>query len=118
MPRYIILRQSHTARDSFDTVKEVLRQAHLWEKKGDGRIPEWEALPQGAKGGENFNRAAAFVAKQLNEDRDVVGLVDEVDPCMMNPLLSKGWSTLIAMLVMAFPEVRWHFLVVTGRPSL
>jgi hypothetical protein len=34
----------------------------------------------------------------------------------MNPLLANGWSTLVAMLVLAFPEVRWHVLVLSGRP--
>jgi len=118
MPRYAILRQAHTQSPAFDAAKEVLRQAHLWEEKGDGEIPEWEAFPQGVNGGENFDRAAAFVSAQLGGERDVVTLVDEVDPALMNPLMSKGWSTLIAMLVLAFPEVRWHFLVVTGRPDM
>ena len=117
MPRYLILRQSHTSPESFGAVKEVLRQAHLWEDKGDGEIPEWEAFPQGAIGNENFDRAAAFVSARLKKDGEVIALVDEVDPSLMNPLMSKGWSTLIAMLVMAFPEVRWHFLVVMGRPG-
>ena len=117
MPRYLILRQSHTLPDSFEAVKEVLRQTHLWEEKGDGEIPEWEALPLGTAGGANFDRAAAFVAPHLGKERDVAAIVDEVDPAQMNPLMSKGWSTVIAMLVMAFPEVRWHFLVVTGRPG-
>ena len=116
MPRFLIIRQSHTPPESFGAVKEVLRQAHLWERKGDGIIPEWEALPQGVSGGENFDRAAAFISSHLGKERDVVALVDEVDPTLMNPLMSKGWSTLVAMLVLAFPEVRWHFLVVTGRP--
>jgi hypothetical protein len=117
MPRYLILRQSHTPPESFGAVKEVLRQGHLWQEKGDGKIPEWEAFPQGATSSEYFDRAAAFISVQLDEERSVVALVDEVDPALMNPLMSKGWSTLIAMLVMAFPEVRWHFLVVTGRPK-
>ena len=117
MPRYLILRQSHTPRESFDAVNEVLRQAHLWEQKGDGEIAELEILPQEASGGENFDRAAAFVSALLKEDGEVNALVDEVDPTLMNPLMSRGWSTLIAMLVMTFPDVRWHFLVVTGRPD-
>ena len=116
MPRFIIIRQSHTQPDAFDAVREVLRQAHSWEKE-DGRIKEWVALPQGTTGGGNFDRAAAFVSARLKKGGEVIALVDEVDPSLMNPLMSKGWSTLIAMLVLAFPEVRWHFLVVTGRPD-
>jgi len=44
-------------------------------------------------------------------------LVDEVDVTLLNPLRSNGWSSLIAMLILAFPEVRWVFLVVNGCPT-
>ncbi|MEI6604350.1 MAG: hypothetical protein WCP35_03495 [Verrucomicrobiota bacterium] len=117
MPAFFILRQVHTDISVFEAVKPTLRQNHLWESE-DGEIKEWVALPQGTTGGGNFDRAAAFVSARLKKGRELIALVDEVDPSQMNPLMSKGWSTLIAMLVLAFPEVRWHFLVVTGRPDM
>jgi hypothetical protein len=116
MPRHAILRQSHTKTTTFDPVVHSLRQAHLWESAGDGAIAEWVALPQGTTAGENFDRAAVFLTDQLGEGRILTVLVDEVDPLKLDPLMPYGWNTLIAMLVLAFPEVRWHFLTLTGRP--
>lgn len=117
MPRHAILRQSHTNKTAFDPVVHSLRQAHLWESAGDGEISEWVALPHGTTAGENFDRTAAFLTDQLGEGRILTVFVDEVDPLKLDPLMPYGWNTLIAMLVLAFPEVRWHFLTLTGRPE-
>lgn len=116
MPPYLIIRQSHTPAAAFAAVKESLRHAHLWGQE-DGEIPEWCALPQGTIGGENFERAAAFLEKHLKECPGFTVLVDEIDPLRLNPMRAYGWNTLIAMLILAFPELRWHFLVVTARPA-
>jgi hypothetical protein len=116
MPRFAILRQAHSSPELFDPVKRQLYNMHLWDEGSDGDIHEWFALTQGPLAGENFDRAASFIVKALNGGRSLTVLVDELNPLRMNPLLANGWPTLVAMLVLAFPEVRWHALVLSGRP--
>ena len=116
MPRLAILRQSHTSPELFAPVKQQLRDRNLWDESGDGRLEEWIAIRHGLRPGEQFDRAAAFLVKALDGGRILTVLVDEINPMLMNPLRANGWPTLVAMLVLAFPEVRWHFLVLTGRP--
>ena len=116
MPRLAILRQSHTSSELFAPVKQQLRDRNLWDESGDGRLEEWIAIRHGLRAGEQFDRAAAFLVKALDGGRILTVLVDEINPMLMNPLRANGWPTLVAMLVLAFPEVRWHFLVLTGRP--
>jgi hypothetical protein len=116
MPRLAILRQSHTSLELFAPVKQQLRDRNLWDESGDGRLEEWVAIRHGLRAGEQFDRAAAFLVKALDGGRILTVLVDEINPMLMNPLRANGWPTLVAMLVLAFPEVRWHFLVLTGRP--
>jgi hypothetical protein len=116
MPRLAILRQSHTSPELFAPVKQQLRDRNLWDESGDGRLEEWIAIRHGLRAGEQFDRAAAFLVKALDGGRILTVLVDEIDPMLMNPLRANGWPTLVSMLVLAFPEVRWHFLVRTGRP--
>lgn len=116
MPRYAILRQSLTSPELFTPVKQQLRDRNLWDQSGDGMLEEWVATPHGIRAGEQFDRAAAFLVKALDGGRILTVLVDEINPLLMNPLRANGWPTLVAMLVLAFPEVRWHGLVLTGRP--
>jgi hypothetical protein len=116
MPRYAILRQSHTSPELFAPVKQQLRDRNLWDQFGDGLLEEWVAIPHGLQAGAQFDRAAAFLVKALDGGRILTVLVDEINPLLMNPLRANGWPTLVAMLVLAFPEVRWHALVLTGRP--
>lgn len=80
-------------------------------------MEEWVAPSNRRKSAENYDRAAAFIERQLGIHKSLTILVDEVDPLRMDPLLTNGWNTLLAMLVLAFPEVRWHFLIVKGRPA-
>lgn len=116
MPRYAILRQASSSPDLFQPVRQQLRDRNLWDEAGDGAIEEWLSLPYGPRAGEQFDRAAAFIFKSLNGGRILTVLVDQLNPLLMNPLRANGWPTLVAMLVLAFPEVRWHALVLTGRP--
>lgn len=116
MPSYVVLRQSHTDPSTFDPAKGLLRQGQMVDERGGEEIPEFEALSLGAFGTATFERAAKFLADALEQDREVIALVDEVDATRLNPLANYGWSSLIAMLILAFPEVRWVFQVVHGKP--
>jgi hypothetical protein len=117
MPRYAILRQAHTNTELFNPVTQQLHARNLWDKSGDGDIMEWQCHGQGSRAGEQFDRAAAFILNALDGGRILTVLVDELNPLLMNPLRANGWPALVAMLVLAFPEVRWHVLVLTGRPN-
>lgn len=50
----------------------------------------------------------------LVADRAVVILVSGIDPHHLNPLENRGFSSLVAMLVLAFPEIRWFFGTILG----
>lgn len=117
MPRYAILRQAHTNSELFNPVTQQLRNTNLWDEDGDGKMQVWISHGHGSRAGEQFDRAAAFILKALDGGRILTVLVDEINPLLMNPLRANGWPTLVAMLVLAFPEVRWHVLVLTGRPN-
>lgn len=117
MPRYAILRQAHTNTALFNPVTQQLRNNNLWDEDCDGKMQAWISHGHGSRAGEQFDRAAAFILKALDGGRILTVLVDELNPLLMNPLRANGWPTLVAMLVLAFPEVRWHVLVLTGRPN-
>ena len=40
---------------------------------------------------------------------ELVVLVDAVKPDSLNPIAADGWDATLAMLILAFPEVRWIF---------
>jgi hypothetical protein len=114
---FVIIRETNTSPDTLGVVKELLKQKQLWMPE-DGAIPEWVALPGFDQSCDNFSRAHAFLASRLQSGFAITAIVDKVNPALMDPLASNGWSSLIAMLVLAFPEVRWVFLVVCGKPSI
>lgn len=50
----------------------------------------------------------------LNE---VVALVDAINPARLNAAWDgEGWDHLIAMLILTFPEIKWVFSIVSGKP--
>jgi hypothetical protein len=117
MPRYAILRQAHTSPKLFEPLRHQLRQRNLWDGAGDAAMEEWICHAHDLRAGEQFDRATAFILHALAGGRILTVLVDELNPLLMNPLRANGWPNLVAMLVLAFPEVRWHVLVLTGRPN-
>jgi len=42
-------------------------------------------------------------------NRKTIVLVDQIDFSQLNPIEGPNWETLIAMLILAFPEVQWVF---------
>jgi len=116
MPSYVILRQSHTPPSFFEAARKSLRHGQLLDGRNE-KIAECEAMSQGDFGNNAFERAAKFLTDTLERDHEVVALVDEVDATRLNPMANHGWSSLVAMLILAFPEVRWVFQVIHGLPS-
>jgi hypothetical protein len=116
MAAYIIFRQSQTPPCVFDAVKDVLIKGRLWHPC-EGEMAEWVAISKGVYTSSDFRRSAAFLSARIKRFGEVVALVDYVDTTALNPLSAGGWSGLLASLIMAFPEVRWVFLVIAGCVS-
>jgi hypothetical protein len=81
------------------------------------RIPIYSSSPHYQDLRNCFDVLAAKIAQHLSRDRQLVVIVDEVDLRRLNPLRNRGWESLIAMLVQAFPELRWIFGRIKGCPS-
>ena len=81
------------------------------------RIPIYSSLPHQQDLRNCFDVLAARITQHLSRDKQLVVIVDEVDLRRLNPLRNRGWESLIAMLIQAFPEVRWVFGKIKGCPS-
>jgi len=46
--------------------------------------------------------------------REVIVVVDQISFDDLNPIGSSGWSSVIAMLILTFPEFRWVFGLIRG----
>ncbi len=117
MNTYATIRQAHTPSNSFDAVFNVLEQNNLLGHGQAKTIPQYSAPAGIGDACELFPDIAYFLKMRLKNHTRLTVLVDEVNPLDMNPLRSSGWSSLLAMLILAFPEIRWVFMVVTGRPK-
>lgn len=60
-----------------------------------------------------FDDVLAEILQCVSMD-DVTVLVSRVAPIRLNPFLTQGMESLIAMLILAFPEVRWLFGTICG----
>nr|VFK24662.1 MAG: hypothetical protein BECKMB1821G_GA0114241_100935 [Candidatus Kentron sp. MB]VFK27036.1 MAG: hypothetical protein BECKMB1821I_GA0114274_100217 [Candidatus Kentron sp. MB]VFK74927.1 MAG: hypothetical protein BECKMB1821H_GA0114242_101236 [Candidatus Kentron sp. MB] len=66
-----------------------------------------------------FADIAVELSRWVGED-EVTVLVSQVHPLLLNPLRyheRHGLEFLLAMLILAFPEVRWFFGTIKGYPS-
>jgi hypothetical protein len=85
------------------------------DKKGDWEqrrrrllIPSNLADPRSS-----FADLVAEFSRWVAKD-DVTALVSQVHPMKLNPLQHEGVESLLAMLVLAFPEARWLFGTIRG----
>lgn len=53
-------------------------------------------------------KISLVIEEKTSLSDSIVVLVDHVDPAQLNPLES-NWSALIAMLILAFPDLDWYF---------
>lgn len=117
MNNYTTIRQVHTPSNAFDDAFRILEQNNLLSNGESVNIPQY-ATPAGiGELRDLFSDLAYFIKIRLKKNSSLTVLVDEVNPMQMNPLQNNGWSSLLAMLILAFPEVRWIFMVVNGRPQ-
>jgi hypothetical protein len=116
MARYLILAQSDVTADALSAWLTLLGEREpggpdnlrriVWDRPettGERGIEAYEALV-GA-----IEAAVKDVADHLSLT-DVIVLVDSVDPHGLNAVAEGGgWDSLVAMLILTFPEVRWVF---------
>lgn len=119
MPCYLILAQSETTANALNMWLNLLGDEELLEGNprrivhdrpltgGISLVDTYEMLARhidiAAKGGES--------ALPLNE---VVVLVDSIRPGELNAVAESGWDNIVAMLILTFPEIRWHFGIFSG----
>jgi len=60
-----------------------------------------------------FSQLSATIQASL-EHGPLIVLVSHVRPHCLNPLVDSGWESVLAMLILAFPEVRWLFGTIQG----
>lgn len=81
------------------------------------RIPIYSPSPHQQDLRNCFDVLNAKFTQHLSRDTQLLVIVDEVDLSRLNPLRNRGWESLVAMLIQAFPEVRWIFGKIKGCPS-
>ena len=115
MSDFLLLRRKHTPSEQFLPIKEVLLRR--------GAVLEGEELNElvfpvdVADFRRLFDGIAQRISRRIRDDHPLHILVDEIDASSLNPLVSQSWSGLIAMLILAFPDVRWTFCVIRGCPD-
>lgn len=111
MPRFLILAQHEITASALNCWIELLGEKSL--PKDDPRRIVWDRNVAGIESYEALTRCVESAAKGENSSvllNDVVVLVDSVNPSDMNVIDEKwGWSSLVAMLILTFPEIRWVF---------
>lgn len=115
MPDFAYLRQSPTPEAVFTETTSLLRLARLWDES-DGPIHHWVGPEGWNDARESFLRASDFVEQRRKDANQLVVIVDGMSPHELNPLVGGSWSSLVAMLVLAFPDVRWLFQRLAGFP--
>ncbi len=101
---------------SFSALREMVTFASRKRPFVDGVIAHWQHMELCLAGEENaqasFDAAAAEISRWVAED-EVTILVSEVQPLKLNPL-NPGVDSLLAALILTFPEVRWLFGTIRG----
>ncbi len=113
MQHALILAQSEFSRDALRAVAAL----RLGEEADD--IPAKLTNVAGeVQASDAFCEVSGWIEGHLGDVRipqdECVILVDTVRPADLNPIGSDTWNAAIAMLILAFPEVRWIFGVSCG----
>ena len=108
MRTIIILAQSEFTADVLSTT------VRLVDTKSDVAEKHRHVVASGSLAGAGlisvFREEHSFLEQTIARDRaGVIVLVDAVDLENLSPIHSDAWSVLVAMLVLAFPEIRWVF---------
>ncbi|MDD5266658.1 MAG: hypothetical protein PHO08_05965 [Methylococcales bacterium] len=108
--------------NEFEALEDAAEFAALSRSRTrvDGDACNWKRrrllIPGNPTPASIFEDIAVEFSRWLVED-PVMVLVSQVHPFRLNPLLSQGLDSLLAMLILAFPEVRWLFGTILGDPN-
>lgn len=120
MPSYLILAQSEITASALNSWIELLGIAGL--PVNDPRRIVWDRNVEGVDAYEPLTRRIELAAKGEYSSvplNDVVVLVDSVNQSGMSVVGEGGqWSSLIAMLILSFPEIRWVFGICKEKNSI
>ncbi len=111
MIRYIILAQREVTAKALVKYLE-LADMHACQKGGEEyKVLVWENASNVSDFCRIADRMEAYVKGENGTipRNQVTVLVDSVKLSLLNPIGGNGWETIIAMLVLAFPELRWYF---------
>lgn len=61
----------------------------------------------------SFNALAQVLENALS-DGELTVIVSHVRPLLLNPLIHRGWESVIAMLILAYPDAQWLFGSILG----
>ena len=116
MPGFAFLQRNRSIDGVFKDAFRLLTRLNQWQE-AEGEIPVWRNTDDQGDVRNRFESAAHFLECRLRESARLTVVVDEVNPAQLEPESGRGWSSLLAMLILAFPEVHWAFLVITDAPS-
>lgn len=116
MARYLILAQSDFTANALGAWLELLGDCPLPNAEDPRRIL-YKPPPGPAA---NVVEAYAFLVSQIEKSardgattiplNEIVVLVDSVRPSALNAVAEGGsWDSIVAMLILTFPEIRWVF---------
>jgi hypothetical protein len=119
---YLILAQSEVTARALGAWLELLGERPLQDEMGqladDRCVVVGQLTRNGDQGVDAFETVVARITKAMADTAPltITVLVDSVRPESLNPLSESGsWETLLAMLILAVPEVRWIFGVIPGN---
>lgn len=125
MPRYLILAQSEATANALSLWVKLLagechsdceQQTIIWEEQSVGLEEKFVLAYQTLT--HRLEMAAADFAGSIPIN-EIIVLVDTVQLSSLNPLTSAdSWDSMIAMLILTFPEIKWIFAVVSETDAL
>jgi len=116
---YLILAQSQVTARALGAWLELLGEAEVKDPSSDSRCLVVEYITKNRdQGVELFETAASRISLAVADASPLpfTVLVDSVEPGRLDPLGESGsWDSLLAMLILTLPEVRWIFGVISGK---
>lgn len=123
---YLILAQSEVTARALGAWLELLGERPLQVQAEDKHLADDRCMVveqltrNGDQGVGAFELVVNRITKGMAESTPlpITVLVDSVKPGNLDPLGESGsWDSLLAMLILAVPEVRWVFGVISGEPD-
>jgi len=114
MPTYIILARSKASAASLTKVLELAACVDGLNLKESCAEPTEILVTEAEPGIDTFKRVVGKIHGAVDRSgqvplSEIVVLVDDVSLAELNPVRSSGWMSVLAMVILSFPEFRWVF---------